>query len=150
EEPPKCGASFCPEPATCVSGGENAAPAVVQLVQVTGSLGAGNDTLGVTENGVESPCPSGTSLLPGSFTPIPLLDVALAIDGGEGDDHISGGASGDSLGGGIGNDVLRGEAGNDSLQGGPGNDTLDGGGGNDLLLGGTGNDTVAGGTGNDE
>ena len=143
---PLCSASIC----ITAGSSEAVSPAVVATLQVTGTLGAGNDTLSVTENSVEDPCPEGTEPQKGTVVPVPVVNPILNIDGGEGDDTISGGALNDALSGGIGNDVLRGEAGNDTLQGGPGNDFLDGGGGNDLLQGGIGNDTINGGLGDDE
>ena len=51
--------------------------------------------------------------------------IALAADGGDGDDVLIGGA---------GNDTLLGGAGDDILIGGPGQDILDGGPGDNILI----------------
>ena len=50
--------------------------------------------------------------------------MALAIDGGAGDDVLIGGDGDDSIAGGDGDDVLIGGPGTDTLDGGPGDDTL--------------------------
>jgi Ca2+-binding RTX toxin-like protein len=50
--------------------------------------------------------------------------IALAIDGGTGDDVVIGGDGDDVISGGDGDDVLIGGAGFDTLDGGPGDDTL--------------------------
>ena len=50
--------------------------------------------------------------------------IALTIDGGAGDDHLTGGGGNDTLFGRDGDDVLVGGPGQDVLDGGPGNNTL--------------------------
>lgn len=84
--------------------------------------------------------------------------VAMALDGGDGNDTLDGGNGNDILLGGAGNDTIRGRNDDDELQGGTGEDKLYGDGGNDVLFGGddydrlwggAGNDTLNGGAGND-
>jgi Ca2+-binding RTX toxin-like protein len=67
--------------------------------------------------------------------------IALAIDGGDGNDGILGSQSDDAIVGGNGNDTLLGAQGNDVISGGAGNDVLIGGSGIDTLLGEAGQDT---------
>ena len=71
------------------------------------------------------------------------------IHGGAGDDILFGGAGDDELHGEDGDDHLYGEAGNDYLYGGDGDDRLYGGDGDDRLYGGAGNDHLDGGDGDD-
>jgi Ca2+-binding RTX toxin-like protein len=67
--------------------------------------------------------------------------IALAIDGGDGNDGILGSQGDDAIVGGNGNDTLLGAQGNDVISGGAGNDVLIGGSGLDTLLGEAGQDT---------
>jgi Ca2+-binding RTX toxin-like protein len=87
-----------------------------------------------------------------------LTDIAIAANGGDGNDTIFGGEGDERLSGGHGDDIVRGGDGNDTIAGGTGRDTLygeagvdllDGGDGNDKLLGGDGEDTLLGGIGSD-
>ena len=71
--------------------------------------------------------------------------MALALDGGAGDDVILGGAGDDNIRGGAGDDTLIGGDGNDIISGGDGDDILIGGGGDDVLIGGAGDDIFIGG-----
>ena len=50
--------------------------------------------------------------------------IALAVDGGAGDDILIGGAGDDTLNGGEGDDILIGGPGQDILDGGPGDNIL--------------------------
>ncbi len=88
----------------------------------------------------------------------PEFDLALVINGGEGNDKIHGGQRGDyinggggddQLFGGNGNDVIYGLSGRDRMSGDGGADYLDGNAGNDDVNGNGGNDVVIGGVGND-
>jgi len=69
-----------------------------------------------------------------------LVDQALEVFGGEGNDVISGSALGETIFGDDGNDSISGGGGDDLLFGGTGDDTLNGNNGDDLLVGGVGND----------
>jgi Ca2+-binding RTX toxin-like protein len=64
---------------------------------------------------------------------LPAGIIGLAVDGGDGNDHIIGSG---------GNDNLLGSAGNDNISGGPGDDFISGGDGVDTLNGDAGNNTV--------
>ncbi|SNY04133.1 calcium-binding protein [Paractinoplanes atraurantiacus] len=84
--------------------------------------------------------------------------LAMAVNGGSGNDRITGGPRADYIDGGLGADALwgvgggdrlLGDSGNDALSGGDGNDTLSGGEQNDRLLGGNGMDRLSGDAGND-
>jgi hypothetical protein len=79
----------------------------------------------------------------------PEVDLALVINGGEGDDKIHGGQHGDYINGGGGDDQLFGGNGNDILYGLSGRDTISGDNGADYLDGNAGNDDVNGNGGND-
>jgi Ca2+-binding RTX toxin-like protein len=70
--------------------------------------------------------------------------IALAVDGGDGNDTITGGDGNDRLSGGAGNDTLIGGRGSDTLFGGDGNDTFvwDPGDGSDVVEGQAGSDTL--------
>ncbi|HEX8158446.1 MAG TPA: calcium-binding protein [Solirubrobacteraceae bacterium] len=75
------------------------------------------------------------------------------IRGGRSDDVLLGPTAGASVAlafeGGAGNDVLTGGSGADDLRGGPGNDQIRGGPGSDVLIGGLGSDVIVGDQGND-
>lgn len=77
------------------------------------------------------------------------IEVAAAIDAGDGNDLVRGGAADDTISGGLGNDKIAAGVGNDSVDGGEGNDKLLGGNGDDTLNGDAGNDRIRGGRGND-
>jgi hypothetical protein len=70
--------------------------------------------------------------------------IALNVDGGPGNDHISGGNGNDTLSGGAGDDVVDGNAGADSAVLGEGNDTFvwDAGDGSDTVEGQAGQDSL--------
>jgi Ca2+-binding RTX toxin-like protein len=78
-----------------------------------------------------------------------VLDRAVSLYGGAGQDKLTTGASDDRLFGEDGHDILSAGLGNDTLDGGSGHDVLMGLGGNDSLTGGEGNDTLKGGRDND-
>jgi len=69
-----------------------------------------------------------------------LVDGAMEILGGEGNDTLFGSALADTLFGNEGNDVIYGGEGDDLLFGGIGDDTLNGNNGDDLLVGDEGMD----------
>jgi Ca2+-binding RTX toxin-like protein len=73
-----------------------------------------------------------------------VTNVALDVDGGDGNDTITGGDGVDVLSGAAGNDTLTGFRGNDTMSGGDGNDVLiwNNGDGSDVMDGGLGSDTV--------
>lgn len=73
----------------------------------------------------------------------------IALDGGNGADHLIGTSGEDTLSGDRGDDVLEGGDGHDVLKGGQGADWLYGGSGNDLLIGGQGDDLLYGSSGKD-
>jgi Ca2+-binding RTX toxin-like protein len=77
------------------------------------------------------------------------LELAVNLDGGNGNDTLLGGDGPELLVGGNGKDVLTGGAGADRLFGKNGADALDGGLDDDVLSGGRGRDLVAGGFGAD-
>lgn len=86
-------------------------------------------------------------------------DLALALQGGDGQDELAGEGADDSLSGGGGADLLeghggadqlQGEAGFDHLMGGDGNDSLAGGGDGDSLWGDDGDDSLWGDLGDDD
>ena len=70
--------------------------------------------------------------------------IALAVDGGPGNDRLSGGNGNDELSGGAGDDVIDGNAGADSAALGDGNDTFvwDAGDGSDTVEGQAGQDSL--------
>ena len=70
--------------------------------------------------------------------------IALAVDGGDGNDVITGGDGNDRLTGGNGNDTINGGKGSDSVGMGAGDDTFvwNPGDGSDTVEGGDGNDTM--------
>jgi hypothetical protein len=70
-----------------------------------------------------------------------LIDEALTVRGGSGNDTISGGSGNDVLIGGSGNDTIMGNAGDDTIVGGLGNDVVSGGQGNDNVSLGDDSDT---------
>ena len=78
-------------------------------------------------------------------------DLAVTVDGGDGDDVLMGGDGRDLLIGGAGVDTVSGGAGDDVLVGGPGNDSVSGGLGNDRMVwnDGDGSDVLDGGAGAD-
>ncbi len=117
-----------PPPAPCsqLSSTEISCP-LFQFASIKVDLGAGDDTLTVA----------------------PSIHLAVAAQGGSGDDQLEGGSGSDTLSGGGGNDRLIGGNGPDTLEGGRGNDTLYGGPGRDRLFGGPGRDLLNGGSGND-
>jgi Ca2+-binding RTX toxin-like protein len=89
-----------------------------------------------------------------------LIDEALTVHGGPGNDTISGGSGNDVLIGGAGSDTITGNAGDDTIVAGSGNDVVSGGQGSDnVSLGddqdtflwdpGDGSDVVDGGAGTD-
>ena len=88
------------------------------------SLGSGDDRFSATSGGSA------------------VTDPALAVDGGNGDDHLLGAAGNDVLVGGRGDDVLDGGVGKDTELLGSGDDTAS-------WLPGEGSDTVDGGLGRD-
>jgi hypothetical protein len=77
------------------------------------------------------------------------VTIAMALDGGAGNDTLTSGDGADTLTGGLGNDNLSGGAGTDTILGGDGADTLAGGAGADTLAGAVGNDSLSGGAGAD-
>ena len=110
--------------------------------------GAGNDVVSVPSRYFASSFGA-----PGSSQVASYVAVPVAVDGGDGDDHLdAGGTDGRpddrtasasvTLAGGGGNDYLRGGSGDDWLYGGRGQDTLDGGLGADVMSGGAGSDTA--------
>jgi RTX calcium-binding nonapeptide repeat (4 copies) len=70
-----------------------------------------------------------------------LIDEALTVRGGSGNDTISGGSGNDVLIGGSGNDTIKGNAGDDTILGGLGSDVVSGGQGNDNVSLGDDSDT---------
>ena len=150
--------------ATVALGGDKVADSVV----VRG--GAGADAITVSGNGARfgvaglGAAVSGTGVDPGldrltvdgavgndtiSAAKLTAGAVALAADGGAGDDTVTGGDGGDALGGGDGNDAIVGGGGDDALNGADGSDTLAGGDGNDSASGQRGDDTANLGAGDD-
>jgi hypothetical protein len=119
------------------------------LVQV--ALGGDPNTLNVTMDGSTQTFDRGTfskiSVTLGAgddqFTedPSTLIDEALTVTGGGGNDIIAGGSGNDVLFGGPGNDTISGNAGDDSIMGGLGSDVVSGGQGNDNVSLGDGPDT---------
>lgn len=113
------------------------------------NLGDGNDMLTLTggnpRNGLQISAfgGAGDDVLTAS-------GLAVAFDGGAGNDTLNGGHGSDTLDGGDGNDRLLGRGGHDELNGGTGNDVLRGGGGRDVLRGHDGNDRLLGMRGADE
>jgi hypothetical protein len=120
-------------------------------VPMTANLGAGNDTLLITDQNDAGQCPGGTiaQVFLGANNFITDLDPLLTADGGPGDDTISADADPATLNGGTGNDRLEGGLGNDVIDGGAGTDTITGGAGNDVIKGGDGPDGINGGAGFD-
>jgi|GEM_PF-1920840 len=106
-------------------------------------LGDGNDVLTLTggnpRNGLQVSAfgDAGNDVLTAS-------GLAVAFDGGAGNDTLNGGRGSDTLDGGDGNDRLLGRGGHDELNGGAGNDVLRGGAGRDVLRGHDGNDRLLG------
>lgn len=76
-------------------------------------------------------------------------DLAMTVQGQDGDDSITGGTADDTIFGGDGNDTISGQAGNDSIDAGDGDDVVTGDDGDDTILADDGNDTVSGNVGND-
>ena len=72
--------------------------------------------------------------------------VALAWDGGVGNDTLTGGTNNDTLMGGDGNDLMATGGGMDTMFGGIGNDTMTGSGDHTNMLGGAGDDSLIGGS----
>ncbi len=62
------------------------------------------------------------------------VPIAMAVDGGPGDDVMSTGAGADVLNGFDGNDTLSGQGGGDRIVGDRGNDTMNGGAGDDTMV----------------
>ncbi|HEX6022364.1 MAG TPA: calcium-binding protein [Solirubrobacter sp.] len=69
-----------------------------------------------------------------SLTTSPDVPIAMAVDGGPGDDNLTTGAGADVLNGFDGNDTLNGQGGGDRIVGDRGNDTMNGGAGDDTLV----------------
>ncbi|MFL5843854.1 MAG: calcium-binding protein [Solirubrobacteraceae bacterium] len=59
--------------------------------------------------------------------------VTFAVDGGDGDDHLTGGGGDDQMVGSAGDDVIDGRVGDDIMAGGTGDDVVDGGIGKDTI-----------------
>ncbi|MBL6704817.1 MAG: VCBS repeat-containing protein [Planctomycetaceae bacterium] len=76
-------------------------------------------------------------------------DLAMMVEGQDGDDLITGGSADDTILGGDGADTISGQAGNDSIDAGDGDDVVTGDDGDDTILADDGNDTVSGNLGND-
>jgi Ca2+-binding RTX toxin-like protein len=117
-------------PLSCSQSGDDTSRTVDctnNFVQVTANLGTGADV----------------------FTS--SRDVALTINGGDGNDTISQstGTSATTLNGNDGDDSLSGFNGVDTIDGGAGADTIAGGVGADILKGGTGDDAINAGADND-
>jgi Ca2+-binding RTX toxin-like protein len=119
-------------------------------------------TAGVGINAVELAIPLANSSSDGTVTVngaraqdfihgerINNADIALHLNGGDGNDYLYGGAGGDTLDGGDDEDTLEGNGGDDWLEGGGQNDTLIGGSGFDYLFGEQGDDYMEGGSGGD-
>ena len=69
-----------------------------------------------------------------SLTTSPDVPIAMAVDGGAGDDSMTTGAGADVLNGFDGNDTLSGQGGGDRIVGDRGNDTMNGGAGDDTMV----------------
>jgi Ca2+-binding RTX toxin-like protein len=69
-----------------------------------------------------------------TLTTSPDVPVAMAVDGGAGDDVMTTGAGADLLNGFDGNDTLNGQGGGDRIVGDRGNDAMNGGAGDDTLV----------------
>jgi Ca2+-binding RTX toxin-like protein len=74
----------------------------------------------------------------------------VALNGFDGNDHITGSIGDDGLWGARGNDSIFGCSGDDSIYAGAGGDSVDGGTGNDVICGGGGDDVINGGAAGDD
>lgn len=72
------------------------------------------------------------------------LGIAIAVEGGAGNDALDGSAGAEQLLGADGDDVIWARGGDDLLDGGDGADDLKGGEGDDIVQGGAGNDALEG------
>lgn len=122
-----------------INGTTFAEQAARRVRSITVNAGDGDDTVRVT-------------------LPPALNRIAIALNGGNGNDTLEAGTGRATLHGGDGDDILTGgtdrdrlfgDEGNDILNGLAGNDTLDGGNGEDTLRGGSGINRLAGGKGRD-
>lgn len=120
---------------------------VPALVAITG-VEAGNDVLNVHGQG-------GDDMIDASGL---TAQIALTLDGGDGNDVIHGADFACNLIGGAGNDTIIGGAGDAHISGNDGDDIITGGGGQNVVDGGSGNDQITtfggrdflqGGAGND-